>query len=253
MKEKNNRILNLILTTIPIVCILLVWQIEAKKINNEFILTDVGVTFKALVEILKQQEFYKSLWGTLSRTLIAFGVSFVMATVLAFLSRISKKAEVMIVPVISIIRSLPTIAIILLLYIWTDSSAKSAIIVTTLVVLPTTYSSMRDAFFTVDDELIKGLKLYKVPTHEMLLKVYFPQILPSTLLAIGGGIALNLKLMVAAEVIVSTANSLGYLLNTSKAYFDIASMIAVVVVSVAIGLIVESTFRFVSKKVGKWQ
>ena len=59
--------------------------------------------------------------------------------------------------------------------------------------------------------------------------------------------------MVAAEVIEQTANSLGYLLNTSKAYFEIASMIAVVVVSVAIGLIVESAFRFVSKKVGKWQ
>ena len=252
MKEKKDRILNLILAIIPIACILIAWQVEAKKIDNEFILTDLGTTFKALIEMLREEEFYKSLWGTFARTLVAFGVSFIIATVFAFLSRISKKADVMIAPVISVVRSLPTIAVVLLLLLWTNSKI-APIIVTTLVVLPTTYSSMRDAFFTVDDELIGVLRLYKVPMSEMLLKVYIPQILPPALLAIGGGIALNLKLMVAAEVIAQTADSLGYVLNTSKAYFEIASMIAVVVVSVVIGLIVESAFRFASKKVGKWQ
>jgi hypothetical protein len=53
MKEIKVKILNLALTIVPIVCILLFWQYEAKKINNEFILTDVGVTFKALIDMLK--------------------------------------------------------------------------------------------------------------------------------------------------------------------------------------------------------
>lgn len=252
MKEKKDKIINLILAIIPLVCILLVWQIEAKKIDNEFILTDVGATFKALLELFKEKAFYKSLGDTIARTLIAFGVSFVIATALAFLSRISKRADVMISPIISVIRSLPTIAVVVLLLLWTNSKI-APIIVTMLVVLPTTYSSMRDAFFTVDDELITVLKLYNVPMRELLFKVYIPQVLPPTLLAIGGGIALNLKLMVAAEVIAQTANSLGNLLNEAKHYYEIASMIAVVVVSVVVGLVVESAFRFASKKVGKWQ
>ena len=252
MKVNRDKILNLILMVIPLACILLIWQIEAEKIDNEFILTGIGATFKALIGLLKQVEFYRAFWGTLYRTFIAFGLSFVIATALAFLSRISKKADIMIAPVISVIRSLPTIAVVLLLLLWTNSKV-APIIVTTLVVLPTTYNSMRDAFFSVDDELVKALRLFNVSTGEMLLKVYLPQILPPALLAIGGGIALNLKLMVAAEVIAQTANSLGYILNTSKAYLEIASMIAVVVVSVIVGLIVESVFRLISNKVGKWQ
>lgn len=252
MKDKNNKIINLILAFVPLACILVVWQIEANKIDNEFILADLGATLKALVELFKQKAFYKSLGDTIARTLIAFGVSFVIATALAFLSRISKRADLMISPIISVTRSLPTIAVVVLLLLWTNSKI-APIIVTMLVVLPTTYSSMRDAFFTVDDGLITVLKLYNVPMHELLLKVYIPQILPPTLLAIGGGIALNLKLMVAAEVIAQTANSLGNLLNEAKHYFEIASMIAVVVVSVVLGLIIESAFRFASKKVGKWQ
>ena len=252
MKDKNNKIINLILAFIPLACILIVWQMEAKKIDNEFILTDLGATFKALIELFKQKEFYKSIGDTLARTIIAFGVSFIIASILAFLSRISKSADVMISPVISVIRSLPTIAVVVLLLLWTNSKI-APIIVTMLVVLPTTYSSMRDAFFAVDDGLITVLKLYNVPMSELLFKVYIPQILPPALLAIGGGIALNLKLMVAAEVIAQTANSLGNLLNEAKHYFEIASMIAVVVVSVVLGLIVETSFKFASKKVGKWQ
>ena len=93
MRENKNKIINLILALIPLACILLLWQVEAKKIDNEFILTDVGATFKALLELLKEKTFYKSLGDTIARTLIAFGVSFVIATMLAFLSRISKRAD----------------------------------------------------------------------------------------------------------------------------------------------------------------
>ena len=252
MKERKDKVYNLILTSIPFICILLLWQIAATRIDNVFILTDVPTTFKALIEMLRQEEFGKSLWQTLARTLVAFSVSFIVATVLAFLSRISKSADVMVAPIIGVTRSLPTIAVVLLLLLWTNSKVAPTI-VTTLVVLPTSYSSMRDAFFTVDDELVTVLKTYGVPMRELFFRVYIPQVLPPALLAIGGGVALNLKLMVAAEVIAQTANSLGYLLNSSKQYFEIASMIAVVVVSVVVGLIVESAFRFASKKVGKWQ
>lgn len=252
MREKKDKIINLILTVAPLACILLVWQISAKKIGNRFILTDIKDTFKALFALLGQEEFYRSLWGTVSRTLIAFAVSFILASALAFLSRISKGLDLMINPLISVTRSLPTIAVVLLLLLWTNSKI-APIVVTTLVVLPTTYNSMRDAFFSVDNDLVSALKTFNVPTKTLFIKVYAPQVLPPTLLAIGGGLALNLKLMVAAEVLSQTADSLGYLLNTSKVYLEIATMIALVVACVVIGLCVESAFRFVSKKVGKWQ
>ena len=69
----------------------------------------------------------------------------------------------------------------------------------------------------------------------------------------GSGFSLNLKLMVAAEVISQTAYSIGYMLNTSKIYFEVATMIALVLVTVAIGLIIEGVFSFLSKKAGKWK
>ena len=254
MKTHKDRILNLIITVVPIALIFIVWQIEAKKLNNEFILPNLQKTIKALAELFKDREFYRSLLGTLTRTLVAFGFSFGVATVLAFISRISPKAEVALSPIISIARSLPTIAIVLLLIIWTDDDRNlSPIIVTTLVVLPTVYTNMRTAFFAVDSQLINALKVFNVPKKDLILKVCVPTVLPSVLNAVGGGIALNLKLMVAAEVLSETANSLGYILQFSKTYYETATLMATVIVSVLIGLAVETVFRIISKKVGKWQ
>ena len=53
--------------------------------------------------------------------------------------------------------------------------------------------------------------------------------------------------MVAAEVLSQTANSLGYLLNVNKVYFETAKMIALVVVAVLLGLICEFAFSRLAK------
>ena len=152
----------------------------------------------------------------------------------------------MISPIISFFRALPTIAVVLLLLMWTNSFI-APIVVTSLVVLPTVYSSLKEAFFSVDKDLIRVLKLYGVDKKTLLKKVYFPSVLPSVLSTVGGGFSLNLKLMVAAEVIAGTANSLGSMLNSSKVNFATAKMIALVVITVVIGIIIEAIFNSVSK------
>lgn len=251
MKSKKDKIVNLILIIIPFACILLIWQIGS-LFTNEFILPSVGETFTALLSVFAKSKFYVALFGTLLRTLIAFLISFLLAFVLAILTRINQKAEVVIGTVVSVLRALPTIAVVLILLLWTSSNV-AAVVVTSLVVLPTTYSSLKDALFSVDDDLIKVLKLYGVDDKKLLKDVYTPAILPSTLLAIGNGLSLNLKLMVAAEVIAATANSIGYLLNSAKVNFEMPTMIAIVFVTVFIGILVEWSFQALSKKVGEWQ
>ena len=71
--------------------------------------------------------------------------------------------------------------------------------------------------------------------------------LPQLLRSAGSGLSLNVKLMVAAEVLAQTGRSLGYLLNTSKVYLETATMIALVLVSVALGLIVEGVFGLLAR------
>ena len=59
--------------------------------------------------------------------------------------------------------------------------------------------------------------------------------------------------MVAAEVLSATSRSIGSMLNSANYNSETAEMIALVVVSVIIGLVVESVFNALSKRASDWK
>ena len=166
---------------------------------------------------------------------------------LAVISTLSKSGHKIIAPLVSVMRALPTVAVVLLLLFWTNSKI-APVVVTALVVLPTAYTQLKSAMGGVDKITVDAALVDGADRLGAFLRIELPQIVPSVYSAVGSGLSLNFKLMVAAEVLSATANSLGYLLNTSKVYFEIANMIAIVVVAVLIGVVIELLFNFLSKK-----
>ena len=248
---KREKILNLILPIFSILTIVFFWSVAAIAVGDGLILPSVKETFAALFDLLLSEKFYSALLSTLLRSLIAFSVSFALAFFTAFLSYKYKYAKKFLAPVITIIRTLPTIAVVLLLVVWTNSKV-APVIVTTLVVFPTMHSELSVAFGGIDEDALVMCKVFSVGKKDRFNKVVLPQIAPYLISSVGSGLTLNLKLMVAAEVLASTARSIGYLLNTSKIYFETATMTALVIFTLLIGLIVEGVFSFLSKKAGKF-
>ncbi|MBR1968139.1 MAG: ABC transporter permease subunit [Clostridia bacterium] len=249
---KKGRLLNLILPLITALCIIGFWAIAAAVISNEYILPTVTETLSSTIALFSRAEFYLAFCFTLLRSVIAFIVSFLLAFVLAFLSEKVKHAEKVINPIISVIRALPTVAVMLLLLFWTNSLI-APIIVTTLVVMPTTYTQIKSALSALDKSVVEAARVDGADEKAVFLDIEFPLISPSIYSAVGSGISLNFKLMVAAEVLSQTANSIGYLLNTSKVYFEIAEMLALVLTAVIFGIIVESVFNKLSKSASEKQ
>lgn len=248
--KKSDRILNFVLPIISVAAVVVLWAAAARAVDSEYILPTVGETFNALLDLFKSAEFYRAFSGTFKRSFIAFLISYVLAFFTALCSYKSEKAKRLLSPVIVIIRALPTIAIVLLLIVWTNSRI-APVIVTMLVIFPTLYNNLYAALCGIDKELNEMCKVFGVKNSERLKKVVFPQIAPELISAAGAGLTLNLKLMVAAEVIAQTAYSMGYLLNTSKIYFEIPAMLALVIITVITGLIIELAFSFLAKKAVK--
>ena len=240
----NNKkeILNKALPIITIACIFCFWSIASTIIGDEYILPSVNQTLSALVKLFYSGEFYLSVAMTFLRSIIAFVISFILGIVLARLrSRFAILGKV-IEPVISVIRALPTIAIVLLLY-FSMSANQSPIVVTTLVVLPTSYTQMLSAFEGVDKRSVEAGAVDGADKKQIFKHIEFPQMAPAFFRSVGSGISLNFKLMVAAEVIAQTADSLGFLLNFSKSTWEPSPMMALVLVAVVIGAFVELIFN----------
>ncbi|MBO7345367.1 MAG: ABC transporter permease subunit [Clostridia bacterium] len=252
MKANKNKLLNLILPVFSVACLVIVWAVASFTIDNEYILPSVSQTAKEFAMLFCQTEFYLALTSTLLRSLIAFIVAFILGglcAILAFKMPLFLKVTQ---PIIAIIRALPTIAVVLLLLFWTNSKI-APIIVTTLVVLPTIYTQIINALFGLDKTVAEAGRVDGADEKQVFLNIELPQILPTVYDTIGSGFSLNFKLMVAAEVIAQTANSLGFMLNISKVYFEIAKMLALVCVSVILGVIIEIILARLSRKADGWR
>ena len=237
------------LPAISVIALILFWAIAAEIAGSKYILPTPAETVAALGDLFASAGFYTAFFGTLLRTAIAFLISYTLAVCITAASYKSAAARNIFKPIISVIRALPTIAVVLLLLVWTNSRV-APMIVTMLVVFPTLYNNLYAALCGIDDELTEMCASFNVPKGKTFKKVIFPQISSEFISAAGAGLTLNLKLMVAAEVLSQTARSLGFMLSTSKAYFETAEMIALVLITVVTGLLVEGVFGVIAKKAG---
>ena len=59
--------------------------------------------------------------------------------------------------------------------------------------------------------------------------------------------------MVAAEVLSATVKSVGNLLNYASYNGEMAQMLAIVLITVILGVVIEAIFNALSKKAGEWK
>lgn len=238
MKNKANRILDIAVPLVTIACIVAIWAAAAAVTDEEIILPRPLSVFKEFFSLFAESAFYTSYFVTLGRSLIAFAVSFTLAVGAAALARRFRTAERIAMTVLPLVRALPTVAVVLLLVLWT-TSRTAAVVVTMLVVLPTLYTNAESALSSVTKELSEMCRVYRIPKKTKFFRIYIPAVAPSLVSSAGAGLSLNLKLMVAAEVIAATAKGLGTELNLDKINFETAHMLALVLAIVLTGIVIE--------------
>ncbi|MDE5549024.1 MAG: ABC transporter permease subunit, partial [Clostridia bacterium] len=103
----------------------------------------------------------------------------------------------------------------------------------------------------VDKDLIVMSKVYKVDNKNQIFKMYLPQTLPMALTGIKSSVGLNLKLVIAAEVLAQTADSIGVHMQLSKINLDTATLLAWTVMAIILGAIFELIVILIEKKAVK--
>lgn len=223
---------------------LLLWFVMSKIINLELILPTPYNTIKSLFFLLNHNEFWVAVSNTITNSLISYCCSLLAAFLLAILGHIIFYVQKILNPIISILRSIPTMAIILLLLIWFNSKI-APMIISALVVFPLLYSSFNNALKQVSVELIDMSNYYNVPKFRQITYLYIPSMMPTMLSAIQSTISLNLKVLIAAEVLAATKDSIGRMMQTAKLYLDTAELIAWTVVAIVLGALLESIIAFI--------
>ena len=231
---------NLAQTGIAWAFLLVVWGIAYVAEGNELLVPSVGDCLHRMGKLLADGSFWRACFQTLNRVFLAFGTSFILAVIFSLISYMVPWFGGILSPIVSMLRSLPTIAVLLILLV-VAGAGKAPIIVAFLSLFPMLYASMGAALAQVDGELLEMSRVYNVPVKKQIVSLYLPSVAPYVLREAGAALSFSLKLVVSAEVVANTARSLGGMMLEAKNLFaDIPSLFALVILAFFFGLVLEA-------------
>lgn len=250
--QKKRKYLNFIFPIICLIIFILIWQIVAKIINLELIMPTPLVSFKQFGVLIGQVTFWDALANTLSRSFQSFFIAVFLALFLAILSTLCKGVYYFLSPVVIISRATPTMSVILLSLIW-FSSKITPMFIALLIIFPMLYSQFYSAFSNIDSDLIEMSKLYKVPRNTMVTKFLVPYTLPLCFDSARSAISLNLKLIIAAEVLAQTKDSMGVMMQRASIYLDTPALIAWTLAAILMSFLLEMATVLLKKIFVRWK
>ena len=227
---------------------MLVWHLLFLQVGSEFIFPSIGATFAQMWQYVTSGQFWLSLLSTLGRVMLCFALSLVMALAMGILCKFVPAVGKVFAPVVALFRSAPTVAVMVILILLVQPKTMP-IIVGLLVVFPMLYASVLTSIDQVDKGLVEMCTLYKVPKAEQLKFVYLPTVAPYLLGELPATLSFTVKLIVSAEILSYSYQSIGGLIQSANVYQDMASLFALTLLSVVIATILDALLRLVAKRI----
>lgn len=226
--------------------VLAVWAIWAKAKGNPLVLPMPSAVLARFFALGGEKGFWTSVGASLLRTLICFVNAFAIAMLFAVLGGLFTPLHRVISPIVSLLRSAPTVAVILILYAFMSSNAM-AIAVGFLIAFPIMYSAFYSAIVGVDKDLLEMAKVYKVKPLNVAFGIYLPSIAPCLFDTSKSTLSLTLKVVVAAEILASVSKSIGGKIQTANATFEIEYLLAWTLVAIVFGFVLEGVVAILKK------
>ncbi len=226
--------------------IVILWAITAKAVGLEILVPSISSTLKGLGKLLSSADFYIAVGWTLGRSLLAFCIAFLCGMILAIVASLSPYIKRFLSPIIVLLRVIPTMSIILLAIIWLTSS-QTPILVAFVIIFPLVYGGYLSAVESVDSELVEMAKIYKVPLSKRIFSLYIPMTAVPLMNVVQNTIGLTLKLVIAAEVLAQTKQSIGLNMQLANLYLETPTLIAWTIVAIVLGGILESIVLIIKK------
>ena len=229
----NKKLINLI----GILIIGLLWVILSQ--NNAFFPPILQVFYQFCTNLVNKLVI-SSFLCTILRGFLAFLISLLLGYILAYISYKSAVFKELISPLISFLRSIPTISVIIIVIMIVDLKLISYTIVS-LIIFPMIYQNLLYSFENIDNELLMINKIDNINPIKNFFLFIFPITLPGLLNAIIQTLGLSIKIQIMSEILTGSTKikGIGLLLNNYRTNLEIENVFALTLMIILFVYIIE--------------
>ena len=244
----NKRTKNILFNILGLLFVFILWYILSIVYNNSLVIPRIKEVFKSLYQLLISVRFYSLFFTMIFRIILTLLCSLVLSIILAVLSFISESIHNFLNPIIVIMRTIPIIAIIILL-LMSIGMKVAPYIATAFVIVPLIYEMVYASLKNIDSTITEDIKTITGINLTVILKFYLPLVFPSIVTSLIQSFGLGLKVMLMAEFISPMRDTFGAEINRYYNLNMMSEVFAIVIIVIVVVFLTDKLMKLAREKV----
>ena len=248
-KIKKDKLIISLFQFIILITFVVVWQILSDfKIINSFIFSSPKKILDTIINLYKTKDLFTHIWVTVYETIISFSIATILGTIIAIILWWDSRLQKVIEPYLTVLNSLPKVALGPIIIIWFGAGIKSIIFMALLISLIITIINIYEGFNNTDKNKIKLMKTLGAKKYQIFNKLVFPNNFKTIISAAKINVSMSLIGVIMGEFLVSK-KGIGYLILYGSQVFNLSLVISGIFILGIVASIMYFIVSFIEKKI----
>lgn len=228
-----------------------IWEILARKnIINSFVFSSPSKILDTIASLINNGTLFNHIFVTLKEVLIAFILGILLGFIIAIILYEIPILSDIIDPFLTMINSLPKVALGPLIIILAGANTKSIIVMALLINLIISIITIYGGFAGVNKDLLKLFKSFKASKTQTLIKLVIPSSYNTIISSLKLNISMSLIGVIMGEFLVSK-EGIGYLIIYGTQVFNLSLVMAGILILVIISFLLYKIIVYIEHKLIK--
>ena len=247
-KIKRNKILVSFFQIFIVVLFIFIWEYLARKeIINTFILSSPSLVIKTIYSLYLDNNLFHHIWITIYETFLSFSIGTILGIIIAIILWWNNFIYKVFDPYLTIINSLPKVALGPIIIILGGANMNSIIIMALLISVIITIVTVYNGFMSTSKSKINLLKSLNANKLQILTNLILPNSYNTIISSLKISISMSLVGVIMGEFLVSK-EGIGYLIMYGSQVFNLNLVISGIIILMIVSYLMYLLVYYLEKK-----
>lgn len=241
----------LVIQILLVIQFFIVWEILANNnVINSFVFSKPSKIFDTIINLAIDNNLFNHIFVTLEEVLISFSLGIILGFIIAIILYEIPILALIVDPFLTMINSLPKVALGPLIIIVAGANMKSVIIMALLINLIISIITIYNGFKSVSKNKLKLMKSFKAKKLQILVKLVIPNSYNTIISSLKLNISMSLIGVIMGEFLVSR-EGIGYLIIYGTQVFNLSLVMAGILILLIISFLLYKIITLLENKLIK--
>ena len=248
-KIKREKILVLLFQILIFVLFLIVWELLSKyNIINSFIFSSPSKVINTIYNLYIDNNLFNHISITIKEVLLSFFITSILGFIISIILYEFKTLSRIVDPYLTMLNSLPKVALGPIIIIWMGANIKSIIFMAVFISIIVYIQTLVTVFNNTDKSKILLLNTFKANKLQILLYVVIPSNYKNIISSLKINISMCLIGVIMGEFLTSKSG-IGYLILYGSQIFNLNLVISGIVILIIISIVLYEIVVYFENKV----